>query len=268
VSPPPLLLAIALLAAPTPGGAEPLRYTGTLELELPGFEACVPGNVPPCGWPVPYTASGSGVATVVRTGSGQLQSLALAGGTFSIGGTFHIGDDPADFPLYSIAAISVGNGAASFGPSGGTMPLAGALRICLFSACATPTAAFSVPLSVVGVGGSATATSQGVSVTVLGAPWTAGAVTVDVLGRGPMQFSGFAHGPASVPSSVALASGTLQLVTPVYVSTSVAAFPVFDLGVARLTLHFVPEPGSLLLVAGGLGVLALRGGRPRRARGT
>ncbi len=70
---------------------------------------------------------------------------------------------------------------------------------------------------------------------------------------------GFAHGPASATSSTALLSGVIQFVTPSEVSTSLDPpnnfLPVFS----TITLHFVPEPGLVLLLGSGVAGLALLG---------
>ena len=68
---------------------------------------------------------------------------------------------------------------------------------------------------------------------------------------------GFVHGPATgTASSAAQPGGALQLVTASKVFTSLtSAFPEYPMwGV--LNLSFVPEPGTLVLLATGLGVLA------------
>jgi hypothetical protein len=74
---------------------------------------------------------------------------------------------------------------------------------------------------------------------------------------------GFAHGAASGTASTAAASGTIQLVTPIFVSTSVAFNPIFP-SFATLTLHFVPEPTTLGLAAGGIALLGVAARRARR----
>jgi hypothetical protein len=55
-----------------------------------------------------------------------------------------------------------------------------------------------------------------------------------------------------------MASGTVSLVTPVFVSTNIgpsAVVPVF----AFLNLHFVPEPGTLVLLGAGIAGLVSSG---------
>jgi hypothetical protein len=92
-----------------------------------------------------------------------------------------------------------------------------------------------------------------VKITVIGSPWTTGtAMVADV------TLTGEAHGPGSQTSSTAQASGFVRLVTPVFVSTNIpasAVVPVF----AFIDLHFVPEPGTLLLLSSGIAGLVLFG---------
>ena len=72
---------------------------------------------------------------------------------------------------------------------------------------------------------------------------------------------GFAHGPASASqSSTAQPGGVLSLVTPVFVSTSLDSFPVIPI-FSRMTLHFVPEPSTMLLLGSGLLALFALGRR-------
>jgi hypothetical protein len=75
---------------------------------------------------------------------------------------------------------------------------------------------------------------------------------------------GFAHGPASATSSTAMLSGSLLLVTPIFVSTNIAGSAVVP-AFGFLNVHFVPEPGTLGLLGSGVASLLLLGrGRSRR----
>lgn len=132
--------------------------------------------------------------------------------------------------------------------------------MCAFAACGSAIANIEVPLSLLG-GGTAIATpAGGINQTVIGAPWTTGTAAVGAITR-----MGFVHGPASGTSSTAAASGTIQLVTPIFVSTSLGANPVFA-SFATLTLHFVPEPEMPVLITTGFGVLAIAARRKRSLR--
>jgi hypothetical protein len=69
---------------------------------------------------------------------------------------------------------------------------------------------------------------------------------------------GFAHGPASATSSGAAPSGSVRLVTPIFIVTNIPADNTMP-GFATLTLHFVPKPTVLLLLGVGIAGLAARG---------
>jgi hypothetical protein len=107
----------------------------------------------------------------------------------------------------------------------------------------------SVPLSVVGRGGTSTVSGP-TSVTVVGAPWTTGLTT---------SIGGFTvmGGPIGTPSNTGSAGRGLVLVTPIFISTSLAAVPVIP-AFAAAVFTFVPEPGTLLLLGSGVaGLLVL-----------
>ncbi len=70
---------------------------------------------------------------------------------------------------------------------------------------------------------------------------------------------GFAHGPASGTTSTLNPSGTMRLVTPIFISTNIGASAVVP-AFGFLTLHFVPEPGTALLLGAGIAAL-IAGGR-------
>jgi hypothetical protein len=239
----------ALLFAAS-ASAAPLPFTGTLEIVAPGLETCIddpPPGYGSCGFPMAFEVSAAGTADATLTAGGRIGSLALAGGTFALHGAGIVYNYTTFQPLSSVT-VDAGNGAGSFGPSGGVMPLTGFLKMCLFSGCSAPPANITVPLSVVGAGGTATFPGA-VQVTVLGAAWTTGTIT-----------AGFVPTPVAGQSS----PGLLQLVTPIYVSTDFAAGPVIDFGYARLTLQYVPEPTAALLVALGAGGLAVAARARRR----
>src|SRR6185295_19290658 len=118
-----------------------------------------------------------------------------------------------------------GSFAPHAGGFGGQLPLLGIAKLCLFASCPAAIANVSVPLSNAGVGGERTAMGA-VNVTVGGAPWTTNDTVTGFRTRSdPFTVMGFRRGPAGGPSSTAQASGVLQLVTPVFVSTNLAAEP-------------------------------------------
>ena len=77
---------------------------------------------------------------------------------------------------------------------------------------------------------------------------------------------GWAHAPASTTSSTAQPSGVVQLVTPAQIVTNLPLGTSDKMGgLAILVIHFIPEPGLLMLLGAGVVGLALLG--RRRARG-
>jgi hypothetical protein len=131
-----------------------------------------------------------------------------------------------------------------------------------------------------GLGGTITVNTfspgPGLKLSVVGAPWTLGVathtgvpnrITLTLAGVITNRFivsttrtqQGFVHGPVSLTSSTAKASGVIQVVTPVAVTTSLAPpnnfLPVF--GIIRL--HFIPEPGLILLLGSGIAGLVVLG---------
>src|SRR5262249_31966990 len=198
-----VLGATALCAATS--SAAVLPFTGSLSLQLAGIGSSV--------------IAGSGVATVSGPGS-HLATLALPASPFAASGIVVPVTDPAAAPIAGIQ-LTVHNAAGTIMGGGGPVPLLGVAKVCFFTGChAPPPSNISVPLSAVGVGGAATVSTL-VNVTAIGAPWTVGTAAV-----GSLTQMGFAHGPASLTSSTAAASGAIQIVTPIFVSTNIASAAV------------------------------------------
>ena len=203
----------------------------------------------------PVVIPGAGSATVNGSGpAGHLTGLAIPANQFGISGFILPVTDPAAFPIAGVQ-VTAANGAGSFagvggdGVFGGVMPINGAAKVCLFGSCSAAVSNLSVPLTVVGQGGVALVTGA-VNLTVIGAPWTTGTAAVGT------AFT--AMGGVSPLSNTGAPSGVVTLVTPTFISTNIGAsavLPAFGI----LNLHFVPEPGTLMLLGSGIAGLVAFG---------
>jgi hypothetical protein len=272
-----LLIALAgLLAIGVAGSARAatLDFTGTLGINIFGMRD---GGLNP----IYLTVGAEGSALVNASAGGiHLLSLNLAGGTFgpatvTFPGSLVTGTGIASL-RFTLAQNLSGrfSGISGGPPGGGPMGLSGIAKVCLFfggSGCSNNIA---VPLTATaggagfGIGGTRTTTGP-VNLTLQHAPWTIGPPTMTLHTPGstvttPVLPGGFAHGPASLTSSTAQRSGVVQLVTVSKVYTSLTgASPELPL-TGVLTLHFVPEPGTLLLLGSGALGLGFCGRRRRK----
>jgi hypothetical protein len=189
-----------------------------------------------------------------------LTALSLPGSTWSTTGLVDPVTDPGAFPVAGLQVTAHAAGGALAGVAGagfgGVLPLNGAAKVCLYAACGLSgnISNISVPLSVVGAGGYAQVIGA-VNLTIVGAPWTTGTAAAGTL---------TAMGGVEPPSNTAAGSGMLALVTPFFIASPIAAYSLMP-GIATLSLHFVPEPGTLLLVGSAVAALGAGGARRRRA---
>ena len=213
---------------------------------------------------LPVELTGTGVATVNGTNAlGHLTALQLPQSPFSLTPFVLPVTDTGVFPIAGVqltahnavgnfgaggGGVGIGNGTVA-NKFGGQMPINGFAKVCLFASCSAAVSNLSVPLDVVGQGGSAQVVGA-VNLTVIGAPWTTGTAAVGTITR---------MGSAAPASNTGATGGNLKLVTPIFISTNVgpsAVVPAFGV----MTIAFTPEPGTfaalgaafLTLVAMGL----------------
>jgi len=118
-----------------------------------------------------------------------------------------------------------------------------------------------VPL-VIGTPNTISKLGGGVAITAIGAGWTAGATTVTGVTTTTPTFNVTnPAGTAMLTGANGLTvggAGTLLLVTPIKVMTNIAGnLAAFS----TLTLNYVPEPGTLLLLGAGIAGLTALGRR-------
>lgn len=281
---------LALLLA-APAHAAQVQFTGTLEITI--------GTLPT------IPVSGSGVADVsLATGAGTLPAGAFA--TVAIPSrafqTALNAPVPNAFPIVQIQLAGPGgtgslqNGAITVSqggtctrthpnvacPGGGLAGfggLSGSAIVGLFTTHTAgsgtgPVANLPVPLANVGSGSTTMVTGGGIQVTVTGAGWTTGTVSiVNPQGTTTVHIAGSGTGvntttttqtrmgtlntnPArgTVNGQPAVTGETISLVSPIQVFNT--ATNEFSSSLARLSLTLTPEPSGPVLVFSALAVVA------------
>jgi hypothetical protein len=249
-------------------GAKTLNWNGTLALDL--------GALPS------VTTQGTGVATVNASsglGPDHLSTLFLQGGITGTG--IAVVTDPdttGNIPSIRLTATlgtgSISGIAAQSAIINGNnkLPVKGLARICTILG-GSQGCDFALPLGLtknngntgVGVGGLLTLfVGNTLLISIEAAPWTlAPGSGVNQTANGAFQTltrTGFAHGPASNNSSTNLDSGVVQLISPQTVSSIGLPANNENLSLfSSLTLHYVPEPGLILLIGSGVVGLGLLG---------
>jgi hypothetical protein len=242
--------------------------------------------------------TGGGVATINASAGGipaHLSTLRLAASRGNVAGTETVFITDPEVVGNGVAAIVVDAnlGTGTFSPiSGGaaspvvlardTMPMAGVAKVCLLSTACTlflplpltgPTTVNGVPgtgIQGIGIGGGLLTAGGygGIRISLQGAPWTIKTTTVidQITTPGGSRIftdqtaKGWAHAPASTTTSTAQPSGMVQLVTPGQIQTNLPLGSSDQMGGrVILALHFIPEPGLLLLLGSGVVALTVLG---------
>jgi hypothetical protein len=274
------LVASATLAAGlglvAPAGAAVVEWEGTMITNM--------GRMPQ------FVHQGTGVSTVNGSAGaiGHISSITWNGGLTHTGGNSVPETIPLTGPenptLISMRMTGMNMGSLSFNGISDGPPLGskntgiagGQMRMCiLFPGCGVYLPIpFGRGSDAVGVGGMFTVNTfskaGGFKMSLQGAPWTIGLASMrNVTTETPngavttytRTIQGFVHGPASVTSgsSAAAISGVLQIVTPVLVETSLGSPDKWQAVFTQVKLHFIPEPGLLMLLGSGIAGLLLLG---------
>ncbi len=248
-----LLGAILAVAIAAPSQAATLNYSGTAVFELGALPA------------VTFTGSETGVS--VSSGGGH---FAVAGGVFTtvtqLASSLFTGVPSIDGLTFTIS-----NQSGTFsGGGGGTMPFAGDSKITLLKGFATLT----VPLNLVGAGGpvnpvaatasnTLTAKLAGIYITVTNARFTSNTAQITGVTFGTTG-GGFVNTVTRTgyDNRTTSHAGRVQMVSPLRVATNVAGVLA---AFVTVTLDFVPEPGTLVLLGTGALGLGIIGFRRRRS---
>jgi len=237
---------------------------------------------------LPFTGSGTGTSTA---------NLVIVPGN-AVNGTAFV-PVTANPPITGIQVKLLGNGAGTFNgnPLNGTMPVNGAAAV-KGNLGGGPITLVNVPFFTnhqigsaagavgVGVGGNIEITIGGMTsvyLNVFNTDWTEGTATVMGL-----QYTYIYHVPAGMAASnnipypylngTAMYTGTdsrtpgglgqVTLVSPTKVVTNLTGGLLILVTLGTLTLNFVPEPGTLLLLGSGVAGLAMLGRRRMSREGS
>jgi hypothetical protein len=214
-----IVLAGLLSGAAEPAAALVVPFHGTMSVTI--------GSIGP------IAIEGSGSAEVTLAPDGSLSALVLPANVFQTAGLSAPVPTSSAASLFPIVAVglTLDHEAASFAPGvngfGGVMPLSGLGKVCLLDGCGGANVVpVSIPVQVVGQHQSTVTVDGPVNLTVRGAPWTTGvaAGTISSVRGG-------------ISESVGGGIDGLQIVTPIFIQTSLPGFEIVYGSYVRVALQ-------------------------------
>ena len=263
--------------------AAPLNFDGTLSTQTSSTLPVLNNTL-------------SGVATLNNSGGSlpaHLATLRLAGSRLAGGTTQMVAITDPNVQGNGIASLRITAtlGTGTLGPiSGGAastsvltknvLPVRGLSKVCLLSTTCMDYLPLVLTQHVstsmakgVGIGGLLTigGGTNPIRISVEAAPWTIKTatridqITTPMTANGikvfiNVQGNGFAHDPSSTTTNTAQPSGVVQLISPMQVVTNLTSGSNSKISLFTIMkIHFIPEPGLLILLGSGVAGLVLLG---------